>query len=184
MAMLKKVGQRFYHHFEVIEGGSGLVSGLLSETEQQAQPSYVFIQPRHVFRVPFPSALRAGMVIRSNAGEVYIVGENGPSERKQGTIWQSYRLFEATKRVTWARRTKIIDPITTLPRDKLKEENLGMIWVALEPFDREAADREIRFSFEQHRVIAGVEILAEDLIDNRAVTKVDKQLGLSIGVVT
>jgi hypothetical protein len=59
-----------------------------------------------------------------------------------------------------------------------------MIWVALEPFDREAVDREMRFSFEQHRVIAGVEIKAQDLIDNRPVTKVDKQLGVYIGVLT
>lgn len=183
-SMLKKVGKRFYHMFEVIENGSGWVKGLLSDTEQESQPTYVFIQPRHVFRTPFPTPLKAGMVIRSRSGEVYIVGENGPSEHRDGTIWQSFRLFEATKRVAWARRGTTVDAITTLKRDKLVPDPLGMIWVALEPFDREAVDREIRFSFEQHRVIAGVPLQAQDLIDNRPITKVDKQLGVYIGVLT
>lgn len=184
MDMLSKVGRRFYHKFEVIENGRGWVTGLLSDTEQESQPTYVFIQPRHVFRTPMPTALKAGMVIRSKSGEVYIVGENGPSEHRYGTIWQSFRLFEATARVSWARRGKVTDPITTLERDKQIPDPLGMIWVAYEPFDREAVDREMRFSFEQHRVIAGVPLQAEDLIDNRPITKVDKQLGVYIAVVT
>lgn len=184
MASLKTSGERFYRTFSVIEGGSGIVRGLLSEAEQQSQPSYVFVQPRHVMRTPYPTALKAGMVIRAPAGQVFIVGDNGPSERVEGTLWQSFRLFEATGQYVWTRRKKVIDPITQLPRDAMAPITMGMIWCALEPLDRELTDREMRFSFEQRRVITGAPLLAEDMVDNRAVTKVDKQLGVSIGVLT
>lgn len=184
MASLKTVGKRFYRTFSVIEGGSGIVHGLLSEAEQQSQPSYVFVQPRHVMRTPYPTALKAGMVIRAPAGQVFIVGDNGPSERIEGTLWQSFRLFEATGQYLWERRVKKLDPITQMPRDTMTPQTLGMIWCAFEPLDREAVDREMRFSFEQRRVISGANIQAEDLVDNRAVTKVDKQLGVSIGILT
>jgi hypothetical protein len=183
MVSLKSVAQRFYFYFDVIEGGTGRVRGLLTETEQQSQPSYVFVQPRHVFRAPFPTPLRPGMVIRANSGDVYIVGENGPSEQKEGTLWQSFRLFEATSRVRWKRRKKVTDSITNLERDD-GEEDLGLIWAAVEPLDRELMDREIRHSFEQKRIIVGRNVKSGDLIDNRPITKVDTQLGLRIGIIT
>jgi hypothetical protein len=184
MPTLKTNGERFYHSFEVIEGGTGVVRGILSETEQQSQPSYVFVQPRHVFRTPHPTALTPGMVLRTPSGVVFIVGDNGPSERGQGTLWDSFRLFQATGRYLWERRVKINDPITRQPRDGLQPQAVGMIWCAFEPLDREVSDREMRFSFEQRRVIAGAAIQAEDIVDNQTVTKVDKQLGVYIGVLT
>lgn len=184
MVSLKTVGQRFYSPFEVIEGGSGIVHGLLSETEQQSQPTYVFVNPRHVFRTPFPTALQAQMVLKAPSGEVYIVGENGPSERLEGTLWTSFRLFKATGQFKWERRVQVTDPITTLKRDALEPLDLGMIWCAFETLDREAIDREMRFSFEQRRVISGKELLAQDIVNNQAITKVDKQLGVYIGILT
>lgn len=170
--------------FEVIEGGIGYVRGLLTETEQQSQPSYVFVQPRHVFRAPFPTALKAGMVIRSPSGDVYVVGDNGPSEQKEGTLWMSFRLFEASGQYVWSRRVKTTDPITKLDRDISEPEPIGTVWAVLEPLDREQMDREIRQNFEQRRVLTGAMILSGDLIDNRPVTKVDTQLGLRIGILT
>lgn len=184
MVSLKTVGERFYIYFDVIEGGVGRVRGLLSETEQQAQPSYVFVQPRHVFRAPFPTPLKPSMVIRSPSGDVYLVGDNGPSETREGTLWQSFRLFEATGRYSWKRRETIDDSITNLKRDTMEPADMGTIWAALEPLDREVVDREMRQSFEQRRVITGADIKSGDTIDNRKVTKVDTQLGLRIGILT
>lgn len=184
MVSLKTVGERFYLWFDVIEGGIGKVRGLLSETEQQSQPSYVFVQPRHIFRTPQATALKAGMVIRSQAGDVFIVGENGPSEQRAGVLWQSFRLFEATGQYVWSRQGETKDAITNLPRNKIKPDTLGLIWCALEPLDREQSDREMRVSFEQRRVITGAAIQSKDLVGNHTVTKVDKQLGVSIGVLT
>ena len=58
------------------------------------------------------------------------------------------------------------------------------IWAAIEPLDRMAFDRELRASFEQVRVITGALILPDDVVDNQPVSRVDKQLGVSIGVLT
>jgi len=183
MVSLASVGRRFELPFTVIEGGRGMVMAILSETDQNSQPSYVFVQPRHVLRTPFPTALRAGMVIRSPGGAPFIVGANGPSEQREGTLWQSFRLFEPTGRYMLSRRTRIREPITKQYTEGPVEE-IGLIWAALEPLDREQSDREMRVNFEQSRFITGSAVAAGDLIDNRAITKVDRQLGLAIGVLT
>ena len=183
MVSLRSVGARFEIPFTVIEGGRGQVMGILSETDQNAQPSYIFVQPRHVLRATAPTAIKPGMVLQSPSGAPFIVGANGPSETPDGTLWQSFRLFEPTGRYDWVRRTTVLDPISKQPREGVPQ-NLGKIWVAIEPLDREAFDRTLRTSFEQTRFITGAAVLSDDLIDNRAVTKVDKQLGLSIGVLT
>ncbi len=184
MVGLKTVGKRFEIPFLVVEGGSGIVTGILSETDQASQPSYVFVQPRHVFRASYPTAIRAGMVIRSRIGTNFIVGDNGPSETYRGTLWESFRLFEPTGQYLWQRRVKVIDPITRVYTDGGEPQTMGLIYAALEPLDREQTDRDMRQNFEQVRLITGADIKSDDIIDNRAVTKVDKQLGLAIGVLT
>lgn len=183
MVSLASVSRRFEVPFTVIEGGRGIIMAQLSETDQNSQPSYVFVQPRHVLRTPFPTALRAGMVIRSPGGSPFIVGENGPSEQREGTIWASFRLFEPTGRYELTRRSKVMDPIAKQYREG-PPVKVGEIWAALEPLDREQADREMRVNFEQSRFITGSPVAPGDLIANRAITKVDRQLGLAIGVLT
>ena len=183
MVSLASVGRRYEVQFSVVEGGTGIVRGILSETDQASQPSYVFVQPRHVLRTAAATALDSGMVIRSPGGAVFIVGDNGPSEQTEGTLWNSFRLFEPTGRYAWTRRSKVMDPIAK----QMKEgpiQQIGMIWAALEPLDREAPDLTMRVSFEQSRLITGSPVLQGDLVDNRTVTKLDKQMGLAIGVVT
>lgn len=183
MVSLASVGKRYEVSFTVVEGGRGVVRGILSETDQNSQPSYVFVKPRHVLRTPAPTSVKSGMVLRSPGGTLFIVGDNGPSEQPEGTIWQSFRLFEPTGRYTWSRRTKTKDPITKQDREGPMQSK-GLIWAALEPLDREQSDREMRVSFEQVRFITGAPIQQGDLVDNRPITKVDKQLGLAIGVLT
>ena len=183
MVSLKTVTKRFEIQFTVVEGGRGIVRGVLSETDQNAQPSYIFVQPRHVLRSTFPTAIKPGMVIKSPSGAPFIVGANGPSETMDGTLWQSFRLFEPTGRYEWTRRGKVIDPITRQEREG-ETISLGKIWVAVESMDREVFDRGLRASFEQARFITGAPVQSDDLIDNRAITKVDKQLGVYIGVIT
>lgn len=183
MSMLKKAANRFEINFSVIEGGSGLFKGIMSETDQNNQPSYIFVRPRHVLRVKPECPVIAGMVVRSPSGAIFILGDNGPSEHASGTLWKSFRLFEPTGRYPWVRRTKVKDPITRQDREGPPQE-IGLIYAAIEPMDREMSDREIRANFEQARFIAAADVQADDLVGNRAVTKVDRQLGLAIGVVT
>lgn len=184
MVSLRTVGSRFSTTFTLLAGGSGIVRGELSETEQTTPPSYVFTNPRHILRTRFPSIVKPGMVLQSHAGEKFLVGDNGPSEQSSGTIWQSFRLFEITGLYRWERRLKVMDPIARQLKDTGKTQLMGMIWAAMEPLDRPQFDREIHYTFNQSRIITGAPIQNDDVIDNRVASKVDKQLGVSIGVVT
>jgi hypothetical protein len=182
MVSLSSVGSRFTIDVEVIEGGSGVIRGVVSETEQNQIPAYIFVQQRHVLRTEAPTALKFGMVIRTPSGAVYIVGDNGPSETQNGVVWLSFRLFEASGQVTWQRRLKVLDPVALVERDDRLQE-LGTVWVALEPLDREVFDRKIRASIEQSRFISGSAVLADDILDGRQVIRSDVQLGIRVGVI-
>jgi hypothetical protein len=184
MNQLKATGDRFHIPWRVIDKGRGVIMGTVSETDQTSQPSYVFVRPRHVFRTPSPTALKLGMTIQSPQGLKFMVGENGPSDTWRGRLWESFRVFEPTGRYSWKRRGKTIDPITKLETDTGVPQNLGTVYAAIEAIDREQVDREMRQYFEQVRFITGYPVLHGDLLDNRVVTKVDKQLGLYIGVLS
>jgi hypothetical protein len=183
MVSLISVSERFHIPWTLIAGGSGEVFGTVSETDQTSQPSYIFVRPRHVFRTQFPTALKSGMVIQSPHGIVFIVGDNGPSELKEGVLWQSFRVFEPTGQYLWQRRTTTLDPITRIETEG-PPESLGVVYAAIETMDRLQSDREMRQNFEQQRFITSADVQADDLFDNRIVTKVDKQLGLAIGTLT
>lgn len=183
MTSLKTAGTRFEIEFTLVPRGLGKFRGILSETDQNSQPSYVFVQPRHVLRVPTNSPARAGMLVRSPGGEHFILGENGPSEVSRDHLWHSFRLFEPTGQYEWKRRTRVPDPVT-LQNEEGPEQDLGLIWAAMEPLERALSDREMRVSFEQSRFITGADVKVGDRIANRNVTKVDRQLGLAIGIVT
>lgn len=183
---LKSVGRRFEVTLDVIEGGTGQVTGVLIETDQTQAPSYVFVPPRRIFRVNTPTVLPLGVVLRSPHGMRYLVGANGPSEQPEGVLWQSYRLYQVTQQVEWRRRTRIKDPITNEDRDG-PVESLGLIWATIEPTDREELDRRAHLSAEKARVLTGREILADDILvgeNEYEITRVDKVLGLRVGFVT
>jgi hypothetical protein len=183
MASLKKVGRRFEVPLTVIEGGSGTIFGVVSETDQKQIPVYAFVNSRHVLRTKVNSPVKLGMVVQTASGTKFIVGENGPSEQAEGTLWMSWRLFEATQQVTWQRRKKVIDVVTELERDDGLED-LGSFWAAVEPLDREVSDFRMSASFEQSRIITGRPIKHDDLVDGRKVTRADPALGIIIGVLT
>lgn len=183
MARLAKVGARFRIPLQIVESGSGTIMGEVTEADQKQIPVYAFVNPRHVLRTAAASPVKTGMVIRTPAGQHFIVGSNGPSEQAEGTLWQSWRLFEATSKVSWQRRKKIVDTVTQLERDDGLED-LGTIWAAIEPLDREVSDFRMSASFEQSRVITGKTIKHDDLIDGRKVTRAEPTLGVIIGVLT
>jgi len=159
------------------------VSGIITETDQSQVPSYIFVPPRHIYRMTYPTALKVGQVVETPTNLRFIVGDNGPSEQSEGVLWQSFRLFQATHYLPWTRRTTTIDPITRLDRDAVPEDK-GNIWVAIEPTDREELDRRIKHSAERARFISGENVEADDLIGDYEVIRSDRQLGLQIGVLT
>jgi len=183
MASLKKIGRRYEVPLTVVEGGSGIVSGILSETDQKQIPVYAFVFSRHVLRTPAITPCKVGMVLRSPAGVMYVVGDNGPSEQRQGTLWQSFRLFVATDKVEWSRRTKMVDAVALVERDVGGPlPKIGDIWVTIEPLDREAPDYKAHASFEQSRFITGQPVKADDTLNGRKVIRSERMLGLYIGV--
>lgn len=183
MVSLKTVQTRFDVTFTVIEGGSGQFQGVIGETEQNSQPNYIFSTPRRVLRVKTPGLVKPGIAVRTPSNEIYLVGDNGPSETSRGVLWESFRLFHANFQVNWKRRKKIIDPVTTLERDD-GVEDMGTVWAVLEEIDREVPDRKLGASFELSRFLTAADVRADDLIDNRTVTRSDVQLGLRVGTLT
>lgn len=180
MVSLASVTDRFVTDVTVIAGGSGTLRGVVSETDQGQVPSYIFVSPRHILRTRHPSAARLGMVVRTPGGEVFIVGDNGPGEHAQGVLWDSFRLFRATEQVDWQRCTTTIDPVTRQKTDGPLAE-LGKIWIAIEPTDREEAERRMNTSFERARFITAADVKADDLVGGYDVIRSDRQLGLKIG---
>ncbi|WOF44359.1 hypothetical protein KNJ79_05350 [Sphingopyxis indica] len=177
---LASVTDRFLTPIQVIAGGIGTVFGVISETDQTQVPSYIFVPPRHVLRTRHPTPVRLGMVIRTPAGEVFIVGDNGPSEHASGTLWDSYRLFRATHQLQWKRRTYVVDPVTKQKADA-PPANMGLIWVGVEPTDREENERRMNTTFERARFITAANVQADDLLGEYEVIRSDTQLGLQIG---
>lgn len=182
MLSRKTIHKNFQARFQIVDGGSGFVMGNISEADQSQIPAYAFVSDRHVFRVNYPTALKSGMVIKSPAGDLYIVADNGPSEQEIGILWQSFRLFAVTHKLPWSRRTKVNDPVTLQPREGVKQ-SLGDIYVTLETLDREEEDRRIGASFEKYRIIAGRQLLHDDLVGEHTVIRSDKSLGVWIGTV-
>lgn len=177
---LKTVGKRFEITLSVIDRGSGRIAGVMTETDQSQVPSYIFVPPRHVFRTAFPTALKPGMVVQTPAGMRYLVGENGPSEQTEGTLWMSFRLYQITGRYSWVRRTTTIDPITKTPRAGAPTA-LGNIWAVIEPTDREEPDRKMQLSMEKARFLSGHPVEADDLLGPYRVLRSDHVLGVYIG---
>lgn len=183
MVSLASVSNRFEISLTVIAGGSGVLRGIVSETDQSQVPSYIFVSPRHVLRTRHPTAARIGMVVQTPNGEVYILGDNGPSEQAGGTIWDSFRMFRATGKLPWRRRGTVIDPITRQKAEGAMQD-LGNIWVAIEPTDREELERRMSASHERARFLAAEDVRADDLIGEYEVIRSDPQLGLRIGFLT
>lgn len=118
------------------------------------------------------------MVLKTEMGSVYMVGRHGDSEQGDGTLFRTYRLFEAERQFTWLRRSKVIDPVTRLARDTGKTDK-GLIWGAFEP-SPEMFDRQLRSSFETGRFITNADVQEDDIVNDMKVSRVDMQLGLRL----
>jgi hypothetical protein len=180
MVTLSSVQSRFEIPFSIIEGGSGTFHGVIAEIDQHLPPSYVFTAPRAVLRVSTIGLLKTGTVIQSPEGIPYLVGYNGPSENRGGTLWDSFRLFYLNKQVLWQRRGKIIDPVTRLEQDN-GLELMGNIWAVIEPIDRETLDRKVHTSFEANRYLCGPDVRQDDILDGKQVSRSDALIGLHTG---
>ena len=165
----------------VVENGSGQLKGVIADIAQGTVPGNVFTEPRTILRTTLPTALRAGMVLQTRGGTIYIVGENGPEEYGDWTVFQSWRLFPATRRVLWRRSTTTTDVLTQL-QESGPPEDMGYIHVLIEPIDRTTLDRKTHVNFEERRFVSGSPVKAGDLLEDRLVSRVDVEQGVYVGV--
>lgn len=182
MPNLRSASDKFEIPLTVIEGGSGTFMGVLVETSQNTASSTVFSQPRRILRVKVPTAARAGMVVRDPHGEILILADNGASDSTEGTLWQSFKLFRATQRVHWERRGRVTDVVTLLETEGVPLD-LGMIWAAIEPTNREAIERRLHVNIEESQMVVGAAVLRDDTLDGRPVIRSDLQLGVRVGLI-
>lgn len=181
MVSLRNSAARFEIPLTVIEGGSGSFTGVITETGQDSYRSNVFTEPRRVLRVRTPTIIRPGLVVRSPAGDVFIVGDNGNSEVPEGELWNSFKLFKATGQVAWFRRGVRNDPVTLLEVEG-PPEDMGLIWATIEASSRETVERKLHLSLEEATFIVGADVQRDDTLDGRPVIRSDELLGIRIGV--
>lgn len=183
MLSLASIDDKFNIKFEIIENGSGTFSGIIDEIVQNQAPSFIFIAPRRLLRVPAFLPLTTSMVIKSEAGTNYMLGEHGFSESFEGTVFNSYRLFPTKTKFALKRRMKTVDVVTGLPKDDGQPIDIANIWGSYEP-TQEQFDRETRVAAETARFITNYPIKMEDIIDNKRVFRVDYELGLYIATLS
>ena len=180
MLSLDNADERFKTRFEIIENGSGVFSGIIDEISQTQVPSYVFSPPRRLLRVDKLLPINTRMIVRTQGGTVFLIGQHGDSETTQGTVFRSYRMFQATKRYHWQRRVSTVNKLTKLPEtDGVQDMTPPYIWGSYEPTP-EQFDRETHVSIETARFITNHPIQRQDRIDGKDVVRVDEQLGLFI----
>jgi hypothetical protein len=180
MLSLASTDEKFKTRFEIIENGQGVFAGIIDEISQTQVPSYVFSPPRRLLRVDKLLPLSTKMILRTQGGTIYLIGQHGDSETAQGTVFRSFRLFQSTKRYHWERRVSRTHPVTGLA---MTEDVVNMtppyIYGSYEPTP-EAFDRETHVSIETARFITNQPIQRQDRIDGKDVVRVDEQLGLFI----
>lgn len=182
MLSLASVDDKFHIKFDIVENGIGSFSGIIDEIVQNQAPSFVFIAPRRLLRVPAMLPLNTAMVIRSQAGTHYMLGEHGFAESFQGTVFNSFRLFPTSNRFALKRRFKNVDLVTGLAKDETIQ-TVKEIWGSYEPL-QEQFDRETRVAAETARFISNNELLQGDIIDGKRIFRVDRELGLYIATLS
>lgn len=178
MTLLSKADARFASPFEVIEGGSGIFRGLISDPGEGGVPAFQFNLPRRLLRVQPEVPVKPGMLLRGPGQIHYIVAEHASASRSGEVLFKNFRLFEVTGKYDWKGRGKTLDPVTRLPRDSGLVAK-GLLWGVYEP-NAEVFDRAIRVQFETARFLTNRKVDLDDEIDGRKVTRCDAQLGIYV----
>lgn len=183
MLSLASIDDKFNIQFEIIENGTGTFSGIIDEIVQNQAPSFLFVPPRRLLRVPAELPVLTGMVIRSQAGAIYMVAEHGESESFEGTVFKSFRLFPTHEKFSVKRVIRTVDVVTNLPTPSGPPEEIANVWGAYEP-QPEQFDRETRVASETARFITNYPVEMGDTVADKHVFRVDKQLGLYIATLS
>lgn len=181
MLSLASSDDKFKTSFEIIENGVGVFKGIIDEISQTQVPSYVFSPPRRLLRVDKLLPLTTKMILRTQGGTIYLIGQHGDSETAQGVVFRSFRLFQADEhKFHWQRRVSVQHSVVKLKEtENIQDMTPAYIWGSYEPTP-EQFDRETHISNETARFITNHPLQRQDRIDGKDVVRVDEQLGLFI----
>lgn len=184
MLTLDSADEKFKTRFEIIENGTGVFHAIIDEISQNQVPAYVFSLPRRLLRIDKNLPLSTRMILRTQGGTIFLIGRHGDSETFQGTVFRSFRLFEATQKYHWQRRVLKANRLTGLAEsESLQDMQPAYIWGSYEPTP-EAFDRETHVANESARFITNHPIQRQDRVDGKDVIRVDEQLGLFIATLS
>jgi hypothetical protein len=182
MLSLRNVAERFQTRFEIIENGSGTFSGIINEIVLNNPPAGIFNMPNRIVRVAPNLPLLSGMVIRSEAGTVYLVAEHGYSESWEGPIFRAFRIFPTFEKFAIERQVKQNEVVTGLPKTE-SLDTVATVWGIYQP-QPEIFDRGTRVSDETGRFITNYPLQRGDMVRGKRVFRVDKELGLYIATLS
>ena len=174
---LGNVGQRFESTFKT-DAGFPFPGVILPLNE--GSPSLDFITPRWVIRIRETSPVITGAVILDPANRRFLMGNADTGIADNEILYRTHILFPATHQMTWEREVSTIDPLTQLKRTSSSRQDLGTMWVMQEQIRREPLDLTMRVKEETHKVVTNMEVLLNDIVDNRIVKRIDNILGLYI----
>lgn len=168
------VGDRFLSDMRTLAGGA--FRGTIMPATDQEGSSFDFSTPRLVLRVRQDAIVRTRDVITTQSGERYIVADHYAGEPG----WRSHRLFRAEKLMSWKRPVSGLDVVTGLPKAGGTPTDKGQIWVTTEMARRQFSDPGLKIPIERLVIVTGSEVLANDTLDGKSVTRVNVELGLSV----
>lgn len=180
MPSLSNSARRFEIPVEDLTAGASFPA-TLTEPQPTNPPAFQFTNERRLLRVRDGVADPVGHVIRTPAGERFVVADHGYSEsRGTKVIFRSYRLYEVTHELTWERRQKLLDPVTKVERDVGYVAVAPGVALGAYETEREVLDRGLRTNFEAGRFITNAPVLLDDRLGGRQVVRVDKLLSIWI----
>lgn len=176
MPSLQTVGRRFENNMIRVDGFP--FKGIVVQLEDSPPAPYDFTEPRTIIRVPNDSIVQTGDVVIDPVGRRWLLADHDQNVIYDTVSYRSHRSYLLNKRVLWEREQEgIVDPLTQLPKGSGKIA-LDEIDVLIEMYGREDFDYAIKVREQTRRLITGVPIQLNDIVDNMVVKRVDKSLGV------
>jgi hypothetical protein len=153
--------------------------GTIAAVDEGDVPSYDFTTPRTLLRVQPDCPVAAGIQILDVYGRRFAVANHAMAAQDNVKLYKVFRLYEMTHQVSWKRATTSNDPLTGLPKQSGKPE-LGPIWCAMEPFQREPIDLKLRLKEQVYRILTTASLALNDEIEGMVVKRLDTVLGVKL----
>lgn len=174
---MRKLARSQGHAVEPIEiVGGARTRGIVHRPGDNDQPGAEFALPKTTLRVLSNSIVKLGDVIKTRAGERYLVANHSRT-----VDYITYHLFETDRAVSWEREAFNVNPVSK-QRQSLGRQPVqaAPIWVMWERARREFMDLNIRIAQETYLLATGEDIQLGDFLDGKLVKRVSNALGIKV----